>query len=435
MDGLSGIISNNTTKDLGNNIGQAILDFGEKAVDKGKDFVKNKVIEPVKKNIVEPVKEYGEVVRDTVDDVKNYGLGGAFVKEAKEGNYGEGTKKVVEKLDNIGNLNGLATGMGKEETPEEKAKREESTKRHESTQSKNIDSLKKETDKIESDSVKESLSSEQERVKSVEDLLKSYVNDRFDSPIYNELPKTVRQAYKAGRFGSPMKEEVRKAYLEEHSKPIEKRIDKELRDAFVLSQSPKFDKLSDEEKQKVAEKVSAYENKKAELETKRAEIDAEYAKEKERTKDARQARDWYILDAIGTGMRNVGNTLRGGSGDEQSAWNKLQGSRMEGAQKRYNELLNAKADAVIEAAKHKQGFDQKNQEAFRDLYNNKRLQPLLNQIDVDTQVQLIDLMKDKADAINFDSFINALAIQLASDPKGTVSSFLNAGKDLYNVTK
>ena len=433
MDGLSGIISNNTTKDLGKNIGQATLDFGEKVVDKGKKAVK-KTKEFVEDKIVEPVKNYGEVVKDTIDDVKNYGIGGAIVKEAKEGNYGEGAKKVVEGIDNIG-LKGLATGMGKEETPEEKAKREESTKRHEDTQTKNIDSLKKETDNIESYSVKESLSSEQERVKSVEELLKSYVNDRFDGPVYSEMPKTIRQAYKANYFGSPMKEEVRKAYLEEHSKPIEKRIDKELRDAFVLSQSSKFDKLSDEEKQKVAEKVSAYENKKAELETKRAEIDAEYAKEKERTKDARQARDWYILNAIGTGMRNVGSTLRGGNGDEQSAWNKLQGSRMEGAQKRYNELLDAKADAVIQAAKHKQGFDQKNQEAFRDLYNNKRLQPLLNQIDVDTQVQLIDLMKDKADAINFDSFINALAIQLASDPKGTVSSFFNAGKDFYNATK
>ena len=114
MAGLSGITIN---KDLGKNIGQATFDFGEKAVDKGKKAVK-KTKDFVEDKIVEPVKEYGEVVKDTVDDIKNYGIGGAFVKEAKDGNYGEGTKKVVEGIDNIG-LKGLSTGMGKEETPEE----------------------------------------------------------------------------------------------------------------------------------------------------------------------------------------------------------------------------------------------------------------------------------------------------------------------------
>lgn len=277
-----------------------------------------------------------------------------------------------------------------EETPEQKKKREAGRAEREASQEKDLQSAKTTTEQIVSDAREISESDVEKNIASLENLVNERISGMKNDPIYNELPKTIRQAYKAKEFGEPMNEEIRKAYREELRKPKKERNNEV--------------------------------------------IDA-YKKELERTKGARQARDWYTLNAIGTGLMNVGTALKGGTPTAQTEWNKRQGARLEAAQQRYKDLLDAKADTLIEEVKNKQGYDQATQKAIRGLYNDKRLQPILNKLDTNSQIQLVDLMQDKAGAINFNAFINALVLQMMKDPEGAVSKALGLGEKAIDFVK
>lgn len=257
-------------------------------------------------------------------------------------------------------------------------------------QQKDIVKLGKMGEDVISDTLSESENTVQDRQEALKKYLDKYIDASANSKIYNELPRTIRQAYKSGEFGDPIDEDIRKAYREEMRKPKKDRDDKV--------------------------------------------IDA-YKKELERTKDARQARDWYTMNAIGTALLNVGTALKGGTPTAETAWNKRQGARIEAAQQRYKDLLDTKANAVIEDAKHLQGFNQEMEKSIRKLYADRRLQPILNELDVNSQRQLIDLMQEKAGAINFETFKSALLMSIIDNPGGAVASVFGAGKDLIDAAK
>lgn len=257
-------------------------------------------------------------------------------------------------------------------------------------QQKDIKKLGKMGEDVISDTLSESENTVQDRQEALKKYLDKYIDASANSKIYNELPRTIRQAYKSGEFGDPIDEDIRKAYREEMRKPKKDRDDKV--------------------------------------------IDA-YKKELERTKDARQARDWYTMNAIGTALLNVGTALKGGTPTAETAWNKRQGARIEAAQQRYKDLLDTKANAVIEDAKHLQGFNQEMEKGIRNLYADRRLQPILNELDVNSQRQLIDLMQEKAGAINFETFKSALLMSIIDNPGGAVASVFGAGKDLIDAAK
>lgn len=289
-------------------------------------------------------------------------------------------------------LGGKIEGFFKE-TPKQKEEREKGLKERQEAQEQDIKDFKDEKEEVVEDSREESESDAEKNIASLENILKERLEGSKNDPIYNELPKTIRQAYKAREFGDPMDEDIRKAYRE-------------------VMRKPKKDR---DEKDKEA-------------------IDA-YKKELERTKDARQARDWYTMNAIGTALLNVGTALKGGTPTAETAWNKRQGARIEAAQQRYKDLLDTKANTVIEEVKNKQGYDQATQKAIRSLYNDKRLQPVLNRLDTDSQIQLIDLMQEKSGAINFNAFVNALVLSLMDNPQGAVTSALGLGKDFVDFLK
>jgi hypothetical protein len=257
-------------------------------------------------------------------------------------------------------------------------------------QQKDIKELGKMGEDVISDTLSGSENTVQDRQEALKKYLDKYIDASANSKIYNELPRTIRQAYKSGEFGDPIDEDIRKAYREEMRKPKKDRDDKV--------------------------------------------IDA-YKKELERTKDARQARDWYTMNAIGTALLNVGTALKGGTPTAETAWNKRQGARIEAAQQRYKDLLDTKANAVIEDAKHLQGFNQEMEKGIRKLYADRRLQPILNELDVNSQRQLIDLMQEKAGAINFETFKSALLMSIIDNPGGAVASVFGAGKDLIDAAK
>ena len=280
-----------------------------------------------------------------------------------------------------------------QESPEDKEEREKGLKERQEAQKEDIKDFKSETEEVVEDSREESESDAEKNIASLENILKERLEGSKNDPIYNELPKTIRQAYKAKEFGDPMDEDIRKAYREVMRKPKKDRDEKD-----------------------------------------KETIDA-YKKELERTKDARQARDWYTMNAIGTALLNVGTALKGGTPTADTAWNKRQGARIEAAQQRYKDLLDTKANTVIEEVKNKQGYDQATQKAIRSLYNDKRLQPVLNRLDTDSQIQLIDLMQKKSGAINFNAFVNALVLSLMDNPQGAVTSALGLGKDFVDLLK
>ena len=280
-----------------------------------------------------------------------------------------------------------------QESDEAKKAREAGLKARQEAQEQDIKDFKDETKEVVEDSREKSESDAEKNIASLENILKERLEGSKNDPIYNELPKTIRQAYKAKEFGDPMDEDIRKAYREVMRKPKKDRDEKD-----------------------------------------KETIDA-YKKELERTKDARQARDWYTMNAIGTALLNVGTALKGGTPTAETAWNKRQGARIEAAQHRYKDLLDTKANTVIEEVKNKQGYDQATQKAIRSLYNDKRLQPVLNRLDTDSQIQLIDLMQEKSGAINFNAFVNALVLSLMDNPQGAVTSALGLGKDFVDFLK
>lgn len=297
--------------------------------------------------------------------------------------------------DGSGRIFGLGRIVTKafQESPEEKEKREAGLKERQEAQEQDIKDFKDETEEVVEDSREESESDAEKNIASLENLVNERIEGSKNDPIYNELPKTIRQAYKAREFGDPMNEDIRKAYREVMRKPKKDRDEKD-EEAIVA-----------------------------------------YKKELERTKDARQARDWYTMNAIGTALLNVGTALKGGTPTAETAWNKRQGARIEAAQQRYKDLLDTKANMVIEEVKNKQGYDQATQKAIRSLYNDKRLQPVLNRLDTDSQIQLIDLMQEKSGAINFNAFVNALVLSLMDNPQGAVTSALGLGKDFVDFLK
>lgn len=260
-------------------------------------------------------------------------------------------------------------------------------------QQKDIVKLGKVGEDVISDTLSESENTVRERQKALKKYLDEYIDASANSKIYNELPRTIRQAYKSGEFGDPVDEKIRKDYREVMRKPKKDRDEKD-----------------------------------------KETIDA-YKKELERTKDARQARDWYTMNAIGTALLNVGTALKGGTPTAETAWNKRQGARIEAAQQRYKDLLDTKANAVIEDAKHLQGFNQEMEKGIRKLYADRRLQPILNELDVNSQRQLIDLMQEKAGAINFETFKSALLMSIIDNPGGAVASVFGAGKELIDAAK
>ena len=277
-----------------------------------------------------------------------------------------------------------------EETPEQEKKREAGIQARQEAQKEDVESLKEEGEDIVEEQREASESDAKKNLESLESLVRERIEGTKNDPIYNELPRTIRQAYKAGEFGDPVNEDIRKAYRAEMKKPKTER---------------------------------------------KKEVIEDYKKELERTKDARNAKNWYTMNAIGTGLMNFGSALKGGGPIAETEWNKRQGARIANAQQRYKDLLDAKANTVIDELKNKQGFDQKTQAAIRSLYNDRRLQPILNRLDTDSQIQLIDLMQEKKDAINFNAFVNALVLSLVKNPEGAVSTALGVGKDVVDLVK
>lgn len=302
-------------------------------------------------------------------------------------------EKALEQIGLDGSQRGGTVGAimrGFKETPEEDAKREAGLQERQEAQKEDVEDLKEEGEDIVEEQREASESDANKNLESLESLVRERIEGAKNDPIYNELPRTIRQAYKAGEFGDPVNEDIRKAYRAEMKKPKKER---------------------------------------------NAEVIEDYKKELERTKDARQAKNWYTMNAIGTGLMNFGSALKGETPTAETEWNKRQGARIANAQQRYKDLLDAKANTVIDELKNKQGFDQNTQKAIRSLYNDRRLQPILNRLDTDSQIQLIDLMQEKKDAINFNAFVNALVLSLVKNPEGAVSTALGVGKDVVDLVK
>lgn len=284
--------------------------------------------------------------------------------------------KLIGKGDGLFGFGGLSGLVTKADTltAEEKQKLNEQAERE---QGKDVSKLKGETSDLEKENVEENKNSAENQIKAMEDLLKKHIDLMDNSYIYNELPRTIRQAYKSGKFGEVMTDDLRNQYRAEMKKPESER-DKDI--------------------------LEKYKN----------------------AKDAQHAKNYYILDAIGTGLTNVGSALQGGQGGKETKWNQLQGSRIADAQQRYKDLLDTKANEVIKSAENAGIMNRENEKALRTLYQDRRLQPLLNKLDVDTQTQLLRLIDQKAGALSFETFINALALQLMNDPKGAVSGVFGA---------
>lgn len=297
-------------------------------------------------------------------------------KQEREEKKAEREQKTKEFIDSINPFSGITNvmTMASELTEEEKATL---NKEAEEEQAKDVSKLKDETSELEKENVEENKKSAENQIKAMEDLLKKRIDLMDNSPIYNELPRTIRQAYKSGKFGEVMTDDLRNQYRAEMKKPISER------DTDILEK---------------------YKN----------------------AKDAQHARNYFILDAISTGLTNVGSALQGGQGGKETKWNQLQGSRIADAQHRYKDLLDTKANEVIKSAENAGIMNRENEKALRTLYQDRRLQPLLNKLDVDTQTQLLRLIDQKAGALSFETFINALALQLMNDPKGTVSGVFGA---------
>ena len=297
-------------------------------------------------------------------------------KQEREEKKAEREQKKQEFLDSINPFSGITNVMTKasELTEEEKATLNKAAERE---QEKDVSKLKDETSALEKENVEENKNSAENQIKAMEDLLKKHIDLMDNSSIYNELPRTIRQAYKSGKFGEVMTDDLRNQFRAEMKKPESER-DKDI--------------------------LEKYKN----------------------AKDAQHARNYYILDAIGSGMINAGSALQGGQGGKESKWNQLQGSRIADAQQRYKNLLDTKANEVIKSAENAGIMNRENEKALRTLYQDRRLQPLLNKLDVDTQTQLLRLIDQKAGALNFETFINALALQLMNDPKGAVSGVFGA---------
>lgn len=296
--------------------------------------------------------------------------------EQKAEKKAEREQKTKEFLDSINPFSGITNVMTKTSdlTEEEKATL---NKAAEEEQAKDVSKLKDETSELEKENVEENKKSAENQIKAMEDLLKKHIDLMDNSYIYNELPRTIRQAYKSGKFGEVMTDDLRNQFRAEMKKPESER-DKDI--------------------------LEKYKN----------------------AKDAQHARNYYILDAIGTGLTNVGSALQGGQGGKETKWNQLQGSRIADAQQRYKDLLDTKANEVIKSAENAGIMNRENEKALRTLYQDRRLQPLLNKLDVDTQTQLLRLIDQKAGALSFETFINALALQLMNDPKGAVSGVFGA---------
>lgn len=320
----------------------------------------------------------------------------ASKKKAKDGKLAQDNERWEQALKQTGldgsqrgGILGVITG-GFQETPAQKEKREAGLQERQETQKEDVEDLKEEGEDIVDEQREASESDANKNLESLESLVRERIEGAKNDPIYNELPRTIRQAYKAGEFGDPVNEDIRKAYRAEMKKPKKER---------------------------------------------NAEVIEDYKKELERTKDARNAKNWYTMNAIGTALLNVGTALKGGTPTAETEWNKRQGARIANAQQRYKDLLDAKANTVIDELKNKQGFDQSTQKAIRSLYNDRRLQPILNRLDTDSQIQLIDLMQEQKDAINFNAFVNALVMSLVKNPEGAVSTALGVGKDVIDLVK
>ena len=373
-------------------LAQAKGQLFQKGAKKGAEKAK-KGAEKAKKAIVDPVvqgaKDYGSTVKATVEGIKEKGLLGELADETQNFLFGDNKGEGV-----------LKTGIGGEMSEEGKKKLAEDAAKRSEEQNKDVNTLKAETKNLEKEQSEDTKEKADEHIQQMEELLGKYIGSMDSSKIYNEAPKTIRQAWKSGKFGDIVAPEYRekygnyddfrKAYRDELKKPKDKRNE---------------------------------------------EVISDFKANREKTKEARETRNWYTLQAIGAGMRNIGSALKGGRDFEKNAWDKVQGARMADAQERYKQLLNTKANEVVEEAKNKGLMDRENERALRNLYQDKRLQPILNKLDTDSQIQLIDLMQQKSDAINFNTFINALAIKLMDDPQGAVSSVFGGAKDFVNLTK
>jgi hypothetical protein len=366
-------------------LGQAQGELFQEGIKKGAKKVKEAVVNP----LVKGVKNYGRTAKATIEGIKEKGFMGELADETQNFLFGdnEGTGR-------------LKTGMNGEMSEEEKQKHAEVAAKRAEGQKEDVNALKTETESLEKEQSEGTKEKADEHIQQMEELLGKYINSMDSSKIYNEAPKTIRMAWKSGKFGDIIAPEYRekygnyddfrKAYRDELKKPRDKR-DEEVINDFMAN--------------------------------------------REKTKEARDTRNWYTLQAIGAGMRNIGSALKGGRDFEKTAWDKVQGARMADAQERYKQLLDTKANEVVEEAKNKGLMDRENERALRNLYQDKRLQPILNKLDTDSQIQLIDLMQQKSDAINFNTFINALAIKLMEDPKGAVSSVFSGAKNLVDLAK
>lgn len=294
-------------------------------------------------------------------------------REEKKAEREQKTKDFLDSINPFSDVNNVMT-KARELTEEEKATL---NKEAEEEQIKDVAKLKDETSELEKENVEENKKSAENQIKAMEDLLKKRIDLMDNSPIYNELPRTIKQAYKSGKFGEVMTDDLRNQFRAEMKKPVSER------DTDILEK---------------------YKN----------------------AKDAQHARKYFIIDAISTGLTNVGSALQGVQGGKETKWNKLQGSRIADAQQRYKDLLDTKANEVIKAAENAGIMNRENEKALRTLYQDRRLQPLFNKLDVDTQTQLLRLIDQKAGALSFETFINALALQLMNDPKGAVSGVFGA---------
>lgn len=348
----------------------------EKALKKAEDeALKNKKKELIK-GVDEAYKKTKQEYQNNIEDATNE-LGKHYDSQLREA--------VTDMTTNPNLIKGATTAMsenlGGEKTDKELTANKTSSNEH-------LKELKDDSNAL-LKAISDMTTSETEKgIKETKDLIDKLTKGDLSYSV-KDMPKGIIRAFKNGDFGKvKIDADIKADYLAEMKKPKEERD--------------------------------------------QAKIDA-YKEELESVKNTHSTLGYFIVDAIGKGLSNIGTALQGGTGDKQSKWQEVQDSKLKGSLERYNKQWQELSDEMTERFKAKGIVDRQTLKDVAEIYKNQSLRPIIDKLDVDSMERTLIIAKNMGGKINFETLKNALMLQILQDPQGAISKAMGAGGDIVKM--
>ena len=110
---------------------------------------------------------------------------------------------------------------------------------------------------------------------------------------------------------------------------------------------------------------------------------------------------FYIVDAIGTALRNMSRVIKNQDANEKTKLQEIQQEKLKGALDRYNKAQDAMLDEDVNLLKMDYDEAQKFRWQLKNLYANKTLQRAIQSLDIGNRAALLKAYKEVADSGKF----------------------------------